>query len=256
MNILIIVPDYPDNQRSVFTFVKQVVDKFASLGNNCYVIAPYRITFCHRYYKEYETQRNPDGSIVTILRPNHLSFSTISILGFSPSSFLRRLAIKHALKKLPWVPDVIYAHFWRCGREIYSYAKNNNIPLFIASGESQIPQDDVNENLIDFYNYVSGVICVSTKNMEESINLGLTKREKCIVLPNGIDKNLFFKKDKDECRIKLGVPKNAFIISFCGAFIHRKGVKILSEAIEIINDNNIYAIFLGRPARFFALRIH
>lgn len=246
MNILIIAPDYPDKDRSVYTFVKQVVDQFAIQGNRCCVIAPYSISQNHKTYSFKEVQKTEGGENVIVLRPNHFSLSTFTILGFTPSDYWRKNAINKALKQLPFVPDVVYAHFWRSGREIYPYAKKNGIPLFVATGESQIPTSDVDPKYIGFYNYVSGVICVSTKNLEESVNNGMTTKEKCIVLPNAINNNIFNLQNKELCRKKLNIPLKSFIVAFCGAFIHRKGVAVLSAAIDSIKEEDVYSLFMGR----------
>ena len=247
MNILVITQDYPDAQRSVYTFVKQLVDQFAKQGHSVCVVAPFSIVRNRRFQKSKEVQIIDGKYKVTILRPNHLSFSNIKIAGFSPSLFFRSLALNKALHRLPFKPDVIYSHFWRSGIEIFNYAKSNSIPLFVATGESVLLKDDINPAFNDFYKYVKGVICVSTKNMDESILNHMTTKEKCIVCPNGVNRNLFYKKDKNECRKELGFPINAFIVAFCGAFIHRKGVKILSDAIDSLNDVEIKSIFMGRP---------
>ena len=94
--------------------------------------------------------------------------------------------------------------------------------------------------------YVSGVICVSTKNKEESISLGLTTEEKCFVKPNAVNSELFKKLDKETCRKKLGLPADAFIISFVGSFIERKGANRVAAAIKSLSGDPVYSIFAGR----------
>lgn len=129
-----------------------------------------------------------------------------------PSDFFRQRAIKRALQWLPVKLDVVYCHFWECALEGYAYAKENHIPLFVASGESNISTLLKNKTIPSgLKDYVSGVICVSTKNKEESISLGLTTEEKCFVKPNAVNSELFRKLDKEGCRKKLGLPLDAFI---------------------------------------------
>lgn len=247
MNILIITPDYPDKKRSVYTFVKQVAEQFVIQGHNCCVLAPYSITKNKSFYKKVIVEDVQGVGLITVLRPNHISLSNLSLCGFSPSTFFRNWAIKRALKKVPFNIDVVYAHFWRSGIEIYPFAKSKGLPLFVASGESQIPQGDINPRFSDFYDYVSGVICVSTKNMEESIGNGMATKEKCIVLPNAVNNHLFRLKDRALCRKQLNLPQDIFIVAFCGAFIHRKGVGVLSRALDSIDDKPVYSLFIGRP---------
>lgn len=243
MNILIITPDYPDKDRSVYPFVKQLVDEFASQGNRCYVVAPYSITKNKRRYEEEENV----GENITIYRPNHLSFSTYRIGKVSPSQYLRQRAINRTLRRLSLKPDMVYCHFWECALEGYAYAKENHIPLFVASGESNISTLLKNKTIPSgLKDYVSGVICVSTKNKEKSISLGLTTEEKCFVKPNAVNNELFRKLDKVTCRKKLGLPLDAFIISFVGSFVERKGANRVAAAIKSLSGAPVYSIFAGR----------
>ncbi len=242
MNILIITPDYPDRYKVHYPFVKQLVDEFARQGHQCYVIAPYSVIRNKRFYKA----REYDGDVV-VYRPNHLSFSNLKIGKFKPSEYFRRIAIKRALKWLPVKPDVVYCHFWKCVIEGYPYAKEANIPLFVASGESSISAFQITGEVTNsIQDYIKGVICVSTKNKEESVSLGLTTSERCFVSPNAVNSSLFKKLDKAECRKKLGIPENRFVISFVGAFINRKGSLRVSQAINSIKGEPVYSIFVGK----------
>ena len=155
------------------------------------------------------------------------------------------------MRWLPVKPDVLYCHFWECAIEAYPYAKANNIPLFVATGESSISNitklDLVPSDLKDL---TKGVICVSSKNKEESISLGLTSEDKCLVKPNAVNSELFKKLNKKECRQKLGLPQDVFIISFVGAFIERKGVLRVADAIKLIKGEPVYSCFIGRGAQY------
>lgn len=242
MNILIITPDYPDRYKVHYPFVKQLVDEFARQGHNCSVIDPYSVTKNKRFYPTVEM----DGP-VTVYRPNYLSFSKLRIGNVRPSDVFRRKAMMRAAKMLPQKPDVVYCHFWECALEGYAYAKENHIPLFVASGESNISTLLKNKTIpSSLKDYVSGVICVSTKNKEESISLGLTTADKCLVSPNSVNSALFRKLDKAECRKKLGVSEDKFIISFVGAFINRKGSNRVAEAIRSIKGEPVYSFFIGK----------
>lgn len=243
MNILVVTPDYPDRYKVHYPFVKQLVDEFARQGHHCFVIAPYSITKNKRRYQEID--KTSDN--ITILRPNYLSFSNFRVGKFSPSLYFRQMAIKRALSHLPVNPDVVYCHFWESALEGYSYSKENGIPLFVASGESCV-STLLNDKQIpsDLNDYVSGVICVSTKNMEESVSLRLITEDKCLVKPNAVNGRLFKKLDRNDCRQKLGFPQDAFIVSFVGAFIERKGVLRVAKAIKQIKGEPVYSCFIGR----------
>ena len=243
MKVCIITHDFPDQKRSVFTFVKQLVEEFAKQGNQCCVIAPYSITSNRKVCKFKEVISLGESSIV-ILRPNYLSVSNLTIGRNKLSAVFHERAVERALKFLPFVPDVFYAHFWTSAMEVYPYASKRNIPLFVATGESQIqiPRGYTPQ----FSEYISGVICVSSKNMLESIELGLTTPEKCIVLPNSINAGLFYKRDKQICRKKLGFSEDDFIIVFVGWFDDRKGANRVARAIRSLDNTYIKSIFIGK----------
>ena len=63
------------------------------------------------------------------------------------------------------------------------------------------------------------------------------------VFPNGIDTGLFEKFTKGEARKKLGIADEYFIVIFIGHFIERKGIGVLVDALNQLDD--VYAIFIG-----------
>ena len=247
MNICIISYKYPGKHNtSDFAFVKQLVDAIAALGHRCFVMAPFNITHYKRLSASKENYNVGKGN-VTVFRPGYLSFSHFHIGKFSPSSWFHERALKKAFRMLKDKPDAIYGHFWSSAYQGYEFAKKHNIPLFVATGESEIsklfsPKTDQRE----FSNYVSGVICVSSKNRDESIALGLTTADKCKVFPNAIDADLFKKIDKKQCREKLRLPLDAFIVAFLGWFNERKGPNRVAEALRRIKDRPIYSMFIGK----------
>lgn len=242
--ICFITEGYPEEGRPIYTFVKNIVDALADNGNNCIVISPYHVNRYKKFISSYYRYTTSNGNIVEVYRPNIFTVSDLNIMGFQPSRYIFKKAIFKVLKKLKVKPDVIYGHFWRNAICAYEYAHKNNIPLFVATGESIINLNDLSGKVEDFVKYVSGVICVSTKNKEESIEKGLTVPEKCRVIPNAINPSVFKKMDKLECRRKLGFDSDIFISITVGAFIERKGTLRVSSAIDKIPDD-VYSIFIG-----------
>lgn len=247
MKICILTIDYPYKRSHDFVFVQQIAEEFAKQGNECTVVAPYWINVKKQVCFDFvETRSFPSGGKLMVYRPNFFTVSTIEFRGHSISLWLREKAANFALRHLPWKPDVIYGHFWIAGYMGYSFAHRHNIPLIVASGESDInaafPKKSIYQ---DYSDYVSGVVCVSTKNKDDSIEYGWTVPEKCIVLPNAIDTSLFMAKDKNEIRRRLNIPLDVFVISFVGWFIERKGPLRVSQAISSIPDNNVYSLFIG-----------
>lgn len=248
MKILVIPFDYPSKYcNSDFVFVKMLVDEMAKLGHECVVLTPFSISrykTLNRGNEEYSV----DGQVVRVKRPNYFSTSSLTIGKVYVSNYLHKLAVRRGLRTLDFVPDVVYCHFWKQGIEAFPFAKKSHIPLFVATGECEIFEDNRDGHLQDFCDYVTGVVCVSTKNKDESIHLQLTTPDKCCVVPNSIDDSLFRKLDKKDCRKKLGLPQDKFIIAFVGWFENRKGCARVANAISSIPENNVYSIFIGAGA--------
>ena len=228
------------------SFVKQLIRQFAMLGHHCHVISPYPIFRKRGIAKEVVQEETYKNGSVTVYRTNYITIPFLKIGKFYPSNWLRMGAIKRAVKKLDQKPDVIYCHFWTQSLVGYKYALKWNKPLFVVSGESNIASlvdvKNVPQELIDS---VQGVICVSSKSRDESVRLKLTTSDKCLIAPNAIDKNKFHKIDKVDCRKKLGLPLDKFIVCFVGWFIERKGPLRVAQAIERIGDKSIGSIFIG-----------
>lgn len=243
MKICVLSYKYPGKHNaSDFAFVKQLVDAMANKGHECYVVAPFNISHYRRLTDEKEEYKVGKG-LVVVYRPAYLSLSKMHVGNFYFSRWLHKKAVKKALNRLPIVPDVIYGHFWKTAYEGYEFAKRNEIPLFVASGESVISfrRDRLTS---EFCDYVKGVICVSTKNKNESINLRLTEDYKCGIYPNAVNNSLFHKRDKNECRRALGIPNDAFVVIFVGWFIERKGPLRVANALNMLDGVN--SVFIGK----------
>ena len=235
---------YPGNHDTAhYAFVKQFVDAIASLGNECHVVTPYNILHYKKLSRRKETYYIGNGS-VHVYRPYYLSFSAKKCLAWV-SNYSRRHALKKAESLLPLDIEVVYGHFWNSGYEGYHYAKKRGLPLIVASGESDIKRMfRLPSDIREFSQYVKGVVCVSSKNRDESIKLGLTTGDKCGVFPNAINENLFYKRNRANCRKLLGLPPNDFIVAFVGWFNDRKGVLRVSEAISQLKS--VKSFFIGK----------
>ena len=246
MNICVFTDDYPFEGRTLYTFVKQVVDEFARKGHQCCVIAPFPFIHNKRFCKPFDRYHVEGGKDVVVVRPNYFTLSTFHIGSFSPTKFFHGRAMKKALKRIPFIPDIVYAHFWRQGLVALDYAKSIKRPLFVATGESEIkkalPPD---YDTIQKQQETVGVIKKKKKNMKESISLGLTTQNKCVVIPNAVNNKLFRKMDKLSIRESLQLPKDSFIIAFVGWFNERKGIYRVVEAINGIKGTPVYSILIG-----------
>lgn len=249
MKICVVSPSFPTPKTIDFVFVDQLCRALADLGHEVVVIEPQSVTKCmfrhipivpkHSWYQ------TSQGAKIELYRPYTITFGYSKLAKLFKNSF--RNAVARAFKKMEKKPDVCYGHFWGSIFTIYPLAKESSIPLFGASGEENVSlyvhrSEDYKKGLRD---YMSGVISVSTKNQVECLELNLVDKEKSVVIPNAIDQTLFRKLDKNECRKQLGVSDNEFVVAFVGQFVPRKGTLRLNEALKMIDDIQIKAVFIG-----------
>lgn len=248
MKILISAEDYPTKDHPFASFVGEICREFTRQGNNVTVIAPQSLTSCIKKKRKFLPIHSIENvlvgdktKVIEIYRPYYFTLKKYNI--FKKASLLR------IAKKLPQ-PDICYAHFWTSANRIVDYSSKWSIPLFVATGEDVINLNKrlSNERISFIRDNVTGVICVSTKNLYESIECGFTSKEQCIVIPNAVNDIIFYKHDKIESRKKLGLDNNDFIVAFVGRFDYRKGANRVSQAIESLNDNSIKSIFIGKPS--------
>lgn len=253
MNICVISPFYPTKDGlGGYFFVEQLVLAMAAQGHNIYVIAPVNIAselFIRKPYGCYYEHRQTDNNgSIDVYRPR-IYGRNITIRGVNMLEYCRRVAIERVIIRHKLQIDVFYGHFFRSAVLAWRYASNHNIPLFVASGESTIPsllKPCLSFSLEAFKKTLSGVVCVSTKNKDEAIALGYASPEQCAVFPNGVDLSLFKPLNRNECRQRLGLPLDKFIVVCAGNFTERKGQTRVVDAIEKLNNPSIGAVLAGR----------
>lgn len=253
MNICIVVTRYPYKDNMVHVFVKKIVDEWAKNGHKCVVIAPMSRTKLllnmESYAPEYEKQIIQDDIFVEVYRPRFISLPKLFVAGVSVSSYLEQNIIERTVKSIGIKFDAIYSHFFESGVKVWHYAHTNNIPFFIATGESvyrQLNKPCKSFTVNKLKNTLSGVVCVSSKNQRVASELGYINKEESIVLPNAANLGLFRRMDKTECRKELSLPSDNFIILCVGQFIERKGQTRILQAIDKLNNPNIKVIFIGK----------
>lgn len=248
-HILMAATGYPTPTDPAAPFVEQLVHAISLKGIDVTVIAPqsivkhwFRHTELHPRHRSYSLE---GGANIEVYQPTVLSFGG----RFTKLNdyFLKR-AIDKTARKLKRKPDLCYGHFWHFAYFLYPYAKRESLPLFIATGEARITlhQRQTTKKLATFVEYVKGVICVSTKNREESIADGLLADvSKSVVIPNAIDDGLFKLMDRQALRHAHGLKDSDFVVAFTGWYDHNKGVARVSDAINMLNDSDIKSFFIG-----------
>ena len=148
--------------------------------------------------------------------------------------------------------DILYTHFWGATSLVYQYAKENELPLFVACGESGDHFEGTLKNfsskvLKEMPSAVTGVISVSSENKRKCTEKELANTKNIEIFPNCINADVFYKKDELETKKQLGIKEEDFVIAFVGGFIPRKGPDRIAKAITKLNDPQIKVMFIGKP---------
>ena len=250
-SLCFIAGGYPKDDDPQFIFLAEIIRAIADQGIRCTVIAPHSLTNAllnKRKLRPFHwIDTTLQGNSIDIYQPRCLSVSNFKLFGKSISALLAKRATVKTFKKIRPDVDALYAHFWNSGVVAGEIANKYNLPFFVATGESQIW---VNNQFSSAYiqkrmKNLKGVISVSTKNKNESLNLGLGADVPYIIFPNAVNISQFKPFDRVAAREVLNFPKDAFIISFVGAFIERKGPLRVLEAARKLEDPAIKIIFIG-----------
>ena len=253
MHICVISPDFPTSRTIDFVFVEQLCRALSLKGQQVSVIAPQTLTKCLvRYIPVAKGKKKVyvgEGRYYTLIRPKYVSVGNLKgFLEHHNSKAFNKAAMRGYMRVSGDV-DAIYGHFWQSVYAALPIAKEHNIPLFASSGEETVNQkregftDDIIEEI---KRYISGSIHVSTNNRNECLSTGLTTEEQSVIIPNAINNQLFYQRDKHDARKQLSIKDDDFIIAFVGQFTDRKGTLRLDAALKKLNDPSIKAVFVGQ----------
>lgn len=256
MHIVIVSDDFPEKNHQSYVFVEQLVIALSNLDVKVSVIAPQRwtkiIIGANEKYPKYKKYYTKNGNTYEVYRPYYyISAGNVKFLQRFQVASLRR-SVERVLNRIGHHNiDVVYGHFWHNANSLVHFSNKYSKPLFVACGES----GNAIYRLLGILNpsekkklseTVNGVISVSTENKNRVLKYGLSIKDKIEVIPNAVDKNVFYQKDKQSLRKAFGIKDSDFVISFVGAFIQRKGSNRLSDAITQLNDPSIKSFFMGK----------
>lgn len=150
-----------------------------------------------------------------------------------------------------WKPDILDAHFvWPDGVGVALIAKELGIPYVITLRgklyeclKIDAQKDQCAKALIN----ATAVISVSGLMAKEAQKLGVSKN-RIKIIPNGINSELFFIKDKMACRKELGLPFDKKLLVTVAHLGHRKGHHEVIQALAGINED-IGLILVGGAAQ-------
>lgn len=247
-SILIISDGYPSPGLPYSAFIANIAEEMTRQGMSVQVIAPQSLTkhwLRHVPLAPRHFSQEVNGKLIHIYRPYSITAGD-GWFGWLTRwcNWIVTTLTAGRLQK----PDVVYAHFWLNAAMALAYVRSKHLPLVVATGEDIIPSKQISDKDKEcLKEYVKAVVCVSTKNKEESIELGLAKEEHCHVLPNAYNPTEFYTEDGTVMRKQLGITMDDFVVAFCGRFNERKGVFRLDAALKKLNNPHIKAIYIGSP---------
>lgn len=240
---------------------KIIFREYLHQGIDLYVIAPSKIAVNKTYYpsgfleyKEKEFKENYRFFPVPLVNSGRHHYFKM----FNPFKLYK------AFKKIK--PDVVHVFNEYSSTHLLEaivlrnllYGKNvpvlcyvfENIPFGSAKIKVSLSGESIKSIIRSilrpikfFYNKknVNGIVGVNEDSLkiikETGINVPMVK-----IFP-GISLNLFFKKDKSECRKKVGLPEEIKLAGYFGRISEGKGIETLIGAISNLNDYGL--VLLG-----------
>jgi teichuronic acid biosynthesis glycosyltransferase TuaC len=124
-------------------------------------------------------------------------------------------------------------------------ARGTDINLF-----SQMPH--IRPMIRDTLKRARGVIAVSSALKQRMVELGI-EAEKIAVIRNGVDRSIFFPRDRAEARRGLELAEESRIIITVGALVPLKGMDRLIDAMRLLSNENIKLYVIGEGPERTAL---
>lgn len=256
--LLFLLDWYPTQTNNGCVFAKHLICAMADMGYDCVVIAPRAMTPGSLrggnrapYFRQ---ERTAQGSPVRIYMPYFLHLtSRRETMGLSMDNHLR--SVMGVIRREKLRPRLVYGHFlYQCGLTAARVGEKLGIPSYCACGENSLrlqpdsrPYADgmAHHRWREIIRKLSGIVCVSGNNERLLRENGfIDDSMKTGVFPNGVDESKFRILDRAACRRELGLPEDAFIVAYTGAFTANKGVDRLSRALE--GCENVYSLFMGQ----------
>ena len=90
-------------------------------------------------------------------------------------------------------------------------------------------------------------ITVVSEALKEKVARGEMGGPPVYLIPNGVRKDIFFKRDKAACRDQLGIPRDAMVIGTAGAINSNRGIQDLFNAFSYLSasDEKVYLAYAG-----------
>lgn len=147
--------------------------------------------------------------------------------------------------------ELIHAHFWMSGYVAMKIKRRLNIPFaitFHALGKVRKihqKEDDkfpsvrgkIEEDIVKAADHI---VAECPQDKEDLMIMYFAEEEKISIVPCGFDTDEFYPLNRNEARMKLGLPQHEFIILQLGRMVPRKGVDNVIKGLGyVINKLNL-----------------
>lgn len=251
----ILVTSILDLETSAFNRVHHFVD-YLSKNHEVTVIS-----ICDHWKSEHEAvagDTHPDNFVMN--HPN-VTFKHYTDKKYSPivQEVLSSLHIKSVLKDLDLNSfDCHYNYNGLCGGyAINKYVKKFNVPTIFDIADNLPAMIRTSPQLPKLLRIAGGIYgdILFKKNIKKSEIMTVTTKglgkasgvpeEKMVILPNGVDTNLFYLHNRDEMRNKLHLG-SSFVIGYVGVLREWVDFEPLFAAVEkLIKDIDIKVLIVG-----------
>lgn len=251
MNLIVVAGNYPSAIHPTRgTFVYSLIQEMCRQGAAVTTVSP---------EKPWTRGRMPVDSygpeLSSVHRPRYISFSNktlypgISTGRISLATFTG--AVIRAVRDMQRA-DIVYGHFlYPSGFAALRVAQHFGIPSVVALGESSMERHErmfgvraIQDELCKF----DHIITVSNVLRDYCVRRMGVESSKVTVVPNAVNTQLFHPRERDFARKKLGLPVDAFIVTYVGHFDERKGFARVMAALKRHPD--VRAIFIGNGPEF------
>lgn len=245
----IITTVYPDPyfiERGAF--VEQMVREWGEMEMKVNVVAPR--SWANRLRGGWKARRKISeiaGSQVSY--PSYFSLSNKKIAGVDLEKVTRNRFMKSVASELmkQTVPDLFYGKFlMRGGAAALMAGKTFNRPAVADIGENFVELSQYSHHeKTNVISQLDGIVTVSQELADEMARLGINP-EKILVAHNSVNTERFYPMNRLECRRKLSLPEDLPLVIFVGYFTENKGPRRVVEAVSLLGDLGVKALFAGR----------
>lgn len=249
-NLLIISNNFPDkyDKYSSNVFVKEQIIVLKQHFENIYVISPlvYGMEYLRkRHYEDYSFDN------VHVYFPKYYNIPLFYKYGRDLWVYLEKRAILKLIKNEAIKYDLIHAHFtWPSGAVAVELKKRFNVPVVITEHTSQTFNNAVEKKIPQFirsWKRSDAIIRVKKGDISRFNDVGIPL-DKVHHIPNGYNHMTFLALNTQDCKNKLGLPRDKKIILNVGNLYDLvKGHKYLIEAMsEIVKyRKDVLCIIVG-----------